>query len=185
MKESKQLEMATFAGGCFWCTEAVFKRLKGVLSVTSGYAGGSTQNPSYEALHSGTTGHAEAIQVEFNPTLISYDDLLEIFWHLHNPTTLNQQGADIGTEYRSLILYHNEEQKEKAVKSKEKIEKEKLYDKPIVTDIVPFQNFYKAESYHQNYYDSNKSAPYCRVVIDPKIQKLLKEFNDKVKDEYK
>jgi len=170
------LETVTLAGGCFWCTEAIFKRLKGVTAVIPGYSGGKKPNPSYEEVCSGTTGHAEVIQIEFDPTIISYDKILDVFWHLHNPTTPNQQGNDIGTQYRSAIFYHSENQKQIADKSKEELEKSGKYKDKIVTTIEPFSNFYKAENYHQNYYDKNKSAPYCQVIIDPKIQKLMKEF---------
>jgi peptide-methionine (S)-S-oxide reductase len=178
-------ELATFAAGCFWCTEAIFKRLKGVDSVMSGYTGGQRENPSYEQVTTGATGHAEAIQVEFDPNIIPYERLLEIFWHLHNPTTLNQQGADVGAQYRSAIFYHDEKQKEIALATKQKIEKEGIYKDPIVTEIVSYENFYPAEEYHKDYYDKNKSAPYCSFVIDPKIQKLLKEFGNDVKQVYK
>ncbi len=179
------METATLAGGCFWCTEAIFKRLKGVTSVIPGYAGGQMENPSYEDVCSGTTGHAEAIQITFDPTIISYDKLLDVFWHLHDPTTLNQQGNDIGTQYRSAIFYHSEKQKQIAEESKEELGKSGMYNQPIVTNITPFTNFYKAENYHQDYYDKNKSAPYCQVIIDPKIQKLMKEYKQEVKEEYK
>lgn len=179
------MEKATFAGGCFWCTEAIFKRLKGVASVVSGYAGGAMANPSYSLVSSGTTGHAEAIQIEFDPKVVTYETLLAVFWATHNPTTLNRQGADVGTQYRSVIFYHTDEQKKLAEESKKQQEKEGLYDNPIVTEIVPFDEFYTAEQYHQNYYDANPTYPYCSVVIDPKIQKLLAKFGDKVKDEYK
>jgi peptide-methionine (S)-S-oxide reductase len=177
------LEKATLAGGCFWCTEAIFKRLKGVISVMPGYAGGEKPNPSYEEVCSGTTGHAEAIQIEFDPSAISYDKILEVFWHLHDPTTPNQQGNDIGTQYRSAIFYNSAKQKEIAEKIKKNIEESGVY-KNIVTEIVPFTNFYKAENYHQNYYDKNKSASYCQIVIDPKIQKLMTNFKKDVKEEY-
>ncbi len=176
------MEKATLAGGCFWCTEAIFKRLKGVISVTSGYSGGEMESPSYEAVSSGRTGHAEAIQIEFDPNIISYEKLLEIFFKLHDPTTMNRQGNDIGPQYRSAIFYSDEKQKETAENVKKKIEEEKIYDKPIVTEIVPFKNFYKAESYHMDYYAKNSDQLYCRVVIDPKIIKLYKEFKDVVKD---
>ncbi len=180
-----QMEIATFAGGCFWCTEAIFKRLKGVKSVMPGYAGGKMGNPGYEKVSSGTTGHAEAIQIEFDSNIIPYDKLLEIFWHTHNPTTLNRQGNDIGTQYRSAIFYHSEKQKKLADKTKKDLEKSGIYKSPIVTEILPFTNFYPAESYHKDYYDKNQSSPYCMFVIDPKIQKLMKEFGNDVKDEYK
>ena len=179
------LEKATLAGGCFWCTEAIFKRLKGVISVMPGYAGGDKENPSYEDVCSGTTGHAETIQIEFDPKVISYDKILDVFWHLHDPTTLNQQGNDIGTQYRSAIFYHSLKQKKIAEKIKKNIEDSKKYEDPVVTEIVPFTNFYKAENYHQNYYDKNKSASYCQIVIDPKIQKLMKNYKEEVKEEYK
>lgn len=178
-------ELATFASGCFWCTEAIFKRLKGIISVTSGYAGGNSKDPSYEQVSTGATGHAESLQIEFDPSIIPYHHLLDIFWHTHNPTTLNQQGADRGTQYRSIIFYHSDEQKKIAENSKEELEKSGTYKDPIVTEIVPFTNFYPAEDYHKDYYDTNKSAPYCTFVIDPKIQKLLKEFGNDVKEEYK
>lgn len=188
-------ETATIVGGCFWCTEAIFKRLKGVISVTSGYTGGKTENPTYEEVSNGNTGHAEAIQIEFDPKIISFKHILDIFWVIHDPTTLNQQGPDTGTQYRSVIFYHNNEQKELAEKSKIEMEKSKTYDKKLVTEIVPFEKFYTAEEYHQNYYERNKqslrsgdlknSNQYCSLVIDPKIQKLLHKFNSDVKEEYR
>lgn len=177
-------ETATFAGGCFWCTEAIFKRLKGVQTVTSGYAGGSDTSPSYSLVSSGSTGHAEAITITFDPTIISYETLLDIFWATHDPTTKDQQGADRGTQYRSVIFYHTDEQRQTAIASQEKLEQEKKYPNPIVTEIVPYTHFYPAESYHQNYYEENRSKPYCMVVIDPKIRKLMDTFTDKVKEEY-
>lgn len=180
--ENLNKETATLAGGCFWCTEAIFKRLKGVLSVMSGYSGGKTQNPTYEKLHSQNTGHAEAIQIEFDPNIISFEKLLEVFFHLHDPTTLNRQGNDMGEEYRSVIFYHNEKQKEIAEKVKENIEKSNMYPDPIVTKIEPFKDFYKAEEYHQNYFERNNNAPYCKFVIDPKIKKLYKEFKNEIKE---
>lgn len=178
-------EVATFGGGCFWCTEAVFKRLKGVTSVTSGYAGGNMENPTYGDVSSGITNHAEAIQIEFDPTVISYEKLLDIFWATHDPTTLNRQGADEGTQYRSIIFYHNDQQKELAQASKERMDEKGKFKSHIVTEIVPFTNFYKAEEYHQNYYERNRDVnPYCTIVIDPKIKKLLDEFNQDVREEY-
>lgn len=188
------METATLAGGCFWCTEAIFKRLKGVVSVVPGYSGGQKENPSYDEVCSGTTGHAEAIQITFDPSVISYEKLLDVFWHLHDPTTPNQQGNDIGTQYRSAIFYHSAKpgtrrylakQKQIAEESKEELEKSEAFNRPIVTQIVPFTNFYKAEDYHKNYYDQNKSASYCQIVIDPKIQKLMSNYKEEVKDEYK
>jgi len=174
------LETATLAGGCFWCTEAIFKRLKGVASVVPGYIGGVTQNPTYEEVCSGKTGHAEAIQITFDPQIITYEKLLDVFWHLHDPTTLNRQGADEGALYRSAVFYHNEGQKQKAERIKQKIEKQRLYAKSLVTEIVPFDKFYPAESYHKNYYYRNREAGYCTYVIDPKIQKLMKEYEKDV-----
>ena len=179
-----QLETATLAGGCFWCTEAVFERLRGVTSVVSGYAASEIPNPSYEQVCSGRTGAAEAIQITFDPSIISYAKLLEIFWHVHDPTTLNRQGNDIGTQYRSGIYYHNDEQKQTALASKEALEKSGAYKKPVVTEIVPFTNFYPAEDYHKEYYDRNRYQPYCQYVIDPKVRKLLKEYRKEVKEEF-
>ena len=178
-----KLDTATLASGCFWCTEAVFMRLKGVTSVVSGYAASKVPNPSYEAVCSGKTGAAEAIQLTYDPSIISYDKLLEIFWHLHDPTTLNRQGNDVGTQYRSAVFYHDDEQKQIALAEKEALEKSGTYKDPIVTEISPFTNFNQAENYHKEYYDRNRSAPYCMFLIDPKVQKLLKEYRNEVKDE--
>lgn len=177
-----QLETVTLAGGCFWCTEAIFTRLKGVTSVVPGYAASKVENPSYEAVCTGRTGAAEAIQITYDPSIISYETLLEIFWHTHDPTTLNRQGNDIGTQYRSAIFYHNEQQKEEAEASKEALEKSGAYNKAVVTEIVPFTNFYPAENYHKDYYDRNRSQPYCMFVINPKVQKLLKEYRKELKE---
>ena len=182
---NEKLEITTLAGGCFWCTEAIFKRLKGIISVVPGYAGGTLENPTYEQVCSGETGHAEAIQIEFDAKIIPFKKILEVFWHTHDPTTLNQQGNDMGTQYRSAIFYHSENQKKEALESKIELEKEKIYKDPVVTEVVPFTNFYKAENYHKDYYDRNKEYPYCNFVIDPKIQKLMREFAKDVKDEYK
>ncbi len=182
---NKSTEIATLAGGCFWCTEAIFKRLKGVKSVVPGYSGGDIENPTYEQVCSGGTGHAEAIQIEFDPSKIPFEKILDIFWHTHNPTTLNQQGNDIGTQYRSSIFYHDKSQQEIAEKSKAELGKSRLYKDPIVTEIVPFSKFYIAEDYHKDYFDSNREKSYCNFVIDPKIHKLLKEYGQDVKDEYK
>jgi peptide-methionine (S)-S-oxide reductase len=179
------MEKATFANGCFWCTEAIFKRLKGIQAVTSGYTGGKREDPSYEQVSTGATGHAEAVQVVFDPKIISYDKLLAIFFATHNPTTLNQQGADVGTQYRSAIFYHTPKQKKEAEEFIKKLTDEKKYKDPIVTEVIPFGAFYTAEEYHQNYYDDNRSYPYCQVIIDPKVQKLLKEFSQDVKEEYR
>lgn len=184
-KEQAGLQMATFAAGCFWCTEAIFKRLKGVDSVISGYAGGNEENPSYMQVSSGRTNHAESVQIIFEPKIIPYDKLLDIFWHTHNPCTKNRQDADIGTQYRSVIFYHNDEQRRVAEQSKADLEKSGYYKDPIVTEIIPFSTFYEAEDYHQNYYDNAPQNPYCAIVIDPKVQKLLKEYGNDVKDEYK
>ncbi len=170
---SNKTELATFGGGCFWCMEAVFERLSGVKSVTSGFAGGHTANPTYEQVCTGETGHAEVTQIEFDPAKISYEKLLDVFWQAHDPTTLNRQGADEGTQYRSVILYHDEAQKLAAEKSKAAAQKN--FKHPIVTEIAPITKFYPAEGYHQEYYDHNSNAPYCRVVIAPKLEKLEKE----------
>lgn len=174
-------ELATFALGCFWCSEAIFEKLKGVEKVISGYTGSETQNLSYEDVSEGSSRHAEAIQITYNPKKISYVDLLYVFWRLHDPTTLNRQGADIGTQYRSAIFYHNEKQKNLALQSKKEVEKEKLYKNPIVTEIAPFDNFYEAEKYHQNFYTTSPEKIYCRFVIDPKIEKLKKGFKNYLK----
>lgn len=177
-------ETATLAGGCFWCTEAIFKRLKGVISVLPGYSGGQIENPSYEEVCRGQTQHAEAIQIEFEKEEIPFEKILEIFFATHDPTTLNQQGADHGTQYRSAIFYHDEKQKETAEKLKKELGKESLYKNPIVMEITPFTNFYPAEDYHRNYFDRNKNAAYCQLVINPKIHKLLEKFGKDVKEEY-
>lgn len=178
------LETATFAGGCFWCFEAVFKRLKGVEEAISGYAGGQLDYPTYEKVSEGNTGHAEAVQVKFDPNIISYEQLVEIFFRLHNPTTLNRQGPDVGEQYRSVIFYHSKSQKETAEKELEKFESEKIYPDPIVTEILPVTKFYKADDYHQDYYERNRNTnPYCTLVIDPKIRKLYRDFKDEVKDD--
>ena len=178
-----QLETVILANGCFWCTEAIFNRLKGVTSVVPGYAASQVENPSYEEVCTGRTGAAEATQITYDPSIISYDTLLEIFWHTHDPTTLNRQGNDIGTQYRSAIFYQNDEQKQDALASKEALERSGAYKKAVVTEIVPFTNFYPAEDYHKDYYDKNRSQGYCMFVIDPKVKKLLKEYKNVVKDE--
>jgi peptide-methionine (S)-S-oxide reductase len=180
-----QLAVATLAGGCFWCTEAVFKRLKGVVSVKSGYTDSDVPNPSYKQVCTGTTGAAESIQVTYDPSVISYETLLDVFWNTHDPTTLNRQGNDVGTQYRSGIYYHNEEQKQSALASKEALEKAGKYNHPVVTEIKAFTNFYPAEAYHDDYYDTNRSQGYCMVIIDPKVKKLLKMYGNEVKEEYK
>jgi peptide-methionine (S)-S-oxide reductase len=168
-----KMETATIGGGCFWCAEAVFQRIPGVKSVTSGFAGGTVPNPSYEQVCTGATGHAEVIQIKFDPAILSYDKLLEIFWEAHDPTTLNRQGADHGTQYRSIILYSDDAQKTAAEASKAKAAKR--FKDPIVTQIVPLKAFYSAEDYHQNYYNSNKNQGYCQFVITPKLKKLISE----------
>ncbi|MEQ3661087.1 MAG: peptide-methionine (S)-S-oxide reductase MsrA [Flavobacterium sp.] len=181
MNIENNMEVATFAGGCFWCTEAIFTELKGVEKVVSGYTGGTVKNPSYREICNGTTGHAEAIQITFNPKEIAFEDLLEVFFGTHDPTTLNRQGADVGTQYRSEIFYHSQEQKEKAEDYIKFIEKEKLYSKPIVTKVSSAVVFYKAEEYHQDYYASNSEQGYCQMVIAPKLEKLRKYYKSKLK----
>jgi peptide-methionine (S)-S-oxide reductase len=175
------LDTATFGEGCFWCTEAVFQRLEGVVSVESGYSGGTIPNPSYEQVCTGTTGHAEVTQVTYDPSKVSYDELLQVFWKTHDPTTLNRQGNDSGTQYRSVIFYHNATQKELAEKYKKELNASGAWKDPIVTEISPFKTFYKAESYHQDYYNNNTNKPYCMFVIGPKLDKFEKVFKDKLK----
>ena len=181
----ENLETATLGAGCFWCVEAIFQDLEGVYSVVSGYSGGHVENPTYKQVTTGETGHAEVTEVKFDPDVISFEDILYVFWRTHDPTTLNRQGADVGTQYRSAIFYHDEKQKEIAEKSKAETEKSGLYNDPIVTEITPFKAFYEAEDYHQDYYNLNPNQPYCRIVIDPKINKFRKQFKDKLKDEVK
>ena len=175
------MELATFGSGCFWCTEAVFQRIKGVEKVTSGYAGGHVKNPTYRQVCGGQTGHAEALQVEYDPAQISYPELLEIFWKTHDPTTRDRQGNDVGPQYRSVIFYHNEEQKRLAEEYKQKLDAASIWEDRIVTEISPFTNFYPAEDYHQNYYNENPYQPYCTFNIRPKVEKLEKVFKDKLK----
>ncbi len=175
------MDTATFGAGCFWCVEAVFQRVEGVVSVKSGYAGGTVKNPSYKEVCSGTTGHAEVCQIIFDKSKVTYDVLLEVFWKTHDPTTLNYQGNDHGTQYRSVVFYHNEEQKQLAEKYKKQINDEKAYPNPIVTEIVPYNNYYEAEDYHQNYYNQNGTQGYCQYVIQPKVEKFEKIFKDKMK----
>ncbi|GAC1414044.1 MAG: peptide-methionine (S)-S-oxide reductase MsrA [Candidatus Doudnabacteria bacterium] len=177
---SENLSTATIAGGCFWCTEAVFKRLKGVESVISGYAGDDGSVPSYNKVSMGNTPYAEAIQIQFDPTVISFEKILEVFWATHNPTTLNRQGNDVGTQYRSAIFYHDQSQKEAAEQSIK--EHSKDFSDPIVTSLESFTKFYSAEEYHLDYYEKNPNNPYCQLVIDPKIQKLLKTFKENLKE---
>lgn len=179
-----QLDTATLANGCFWCTEAIFEELDGVISAVSGYTGGQVENPSYKAVCTGETGHAECLQIVYDPAKITFDELLEVFWQTHDPTTLNRQGADVGTQYRSGIFYHNAEQKEKAEKYKAELDKSGAFDRPIVTEITPFSKFYPAEDYHQAYFENNENAnPYCKIVIRPKLDKFRKVFKDKLKKE--
>lgn len=173
---SDKYETAVFGGGCFWCTEAIFTRLKGVESVQSGYAGGDTQNPTYEQVSTGTTGHAESIQIQFDPQQIKYSDLLNVFFATHNPTTLNRQGDDVGPQYRSAIFYASPQQKQEAEEFIRQLENEEVYDDPIVTEVTPLNKFWPAESYHQRFYENNQSKPYCQIVISPKITKLRQKF---------
>lgn len=175
------LETATFGSGCFWCTEAIFLNVDGVQSVISGYTGGKVKNPTYKEVCSGLTGHAEVIQLTYDPSKVTYDELLEFFWKTHDPTTLNRQGNDAGTQYRSVVYYHNDEQKRLAEHYKKKLDESGAFDAPIVTEISPATTFYKAEDYHQNYYNLNSSAPYCSFVIQPKLEKFKKAFKEKLK----
>ncbi len=176
------MEIATLGSGCFWCTEAVFQRLAGVVGVKSGYTGGKIKNPTYREVCSGLTGHAEVIQIEFDPNVISFEKILEVFWKTHDPTTLNRQGNDVGTQYRSAIFYHSEKQKEIAESYKKQLDESGAYSDPIVTEITEIGEFYEAENYHQNYFDEHGDQPYCSFVIAPKIAKFKKEFSDKIKD---
>ena len=189
-KETKTMEKqtvnngydtATFGAGCFWCVEALFLEVKGVIKVTSGYSGGTTKNPSYEEVCSGTTGCAEVCQIVYDPKLVTFKDLLEVFWQTHDPTTINRQGNDIGTQYRSAVFYHNNEQKELAAKYKAELDKSGAFSRPIVTSLEPYNTFYAAEEYHQNYYNQNKDAPYCSFMIKPKLDKFKKAFAGKLK----
>jgi peptide-methionine (S)-S-oxide reductase len=176
------LELATFGSGCFWCTEAVFQRVEGVEKVVSGYSGGKIKNPTYKEVCSGLTGHAEVIQLTYDPKKISFEELLEIFWMTHDPTTLNRQGADVGTQYRSAIFYHTEEQRTLAESYKKKLDESEAFESSIVTEISSVSTFYPAEDSHQNYYNLNGNAPYCSYVIQPKLEKFKKVFKDKLKD---
>jgi len=181
IKMDNDLKIATFANGCFWCTEAIFQRLEGVEKVLPGYIGGKIKNPNYKEVSSGTTGHAEALQIQFDPNIISYRELLDIFFYTHDPTTLNRQGYDVGTQYRSAIFYHDERQKNDAEKIISQLEKEKVYADNIVTEITAYDIFYVAEDYHQNYYNNNKNQGYCRAVINPKLDKFVKKYGSKIK----
>ena len=176
-------ELATFGSGCFWCTEAVFLQMRGVQRVVSGYSGGSVPNPTYEAVCGGRTGHAEVVQVTFDPAVISFPELLEVFWRSHDPTTRNRQGNDVGTQYRSAIFYHSERQKELAERYKQKIDAAHVYPAPLVTEIEPFTAFYAAEGYHQNFFANNSLQPYCSAIIGPKLDKLRSVFREKLKSE--
>jgi len=178
---SQPIDTATFGAGCFWCVEAVFQRLDGVISIKSGYSGGTVKNPSYREVCTGNTGHAEVCQIVYDKRKVSFDELLEVFWKTHDPTTLNMQGNDHGTQYRSAIFYHNQEQKEKAESYKKELNAAHVYPNPIVTEIVPFTNYYAAEDYHQNYYNQNGNEGYCKFVIQPKVEKFEKIFKDKMK----
>ena len=174
-------EKITFGNGCFWCTEAIFQQVKGVVKSTSGYSGGHVENPTYEQVCEKNTGHAEVIQIEYNPAEVTVDELLEVFWQTHDPTTLNRQGNDVGPQYRSVVFYHTEQQKERAEFYKKKLDTSGAFDNPIVTTIEPFTNFYVAENYHQDYYNRNGNQPYCYFVIRPKMEKFEKAFKDKMK----
>jgi peptide-methionine (S)-S-oxide reductase len=177
----KELEKATLGGGCFWCTEAVYLELKGVVDVKPGYSGGHVKNPSYKEVCNETTGHAEVVQITFDPDLVSFAEILEVFFVTHDPTSLNRQGNDVGTQYRSAIFYHSEEQKQTAKKVIELLTKDKVYNKPIVTEVTAFDAFYVAEDYHINYFARNKNQPYCQYVVAPKVEKFRKVFKEKMK----
>lgn len=181
-QEASRMETITLGGGCFWCVEAVFQELKGVTKIVSGYAGGTVPNPTYEAVCSGRTGHAEVAQISFDPAVISLPEVLEVFWKTHDPTTLNRQGNDVGTQYRSIVLYSNEEQKQTVEAYKKKLDESGAFNRPIVTEIKPLTTFYPAEAYHQNYYRTNPNQGYCQYVIVPKLDKFRKVFKDKLKD---
>jgi peptide-methionine (S)-S-oxide reductase len=181
LKMSDKFEIATLANGCFWCTEAIFQRLNGVEKVTSGYSGGKVKNPSYNEVTSGETGHAEVIQIQFNPSVITFQEILDVFFATHDPTTLNRQGYDVGTQYRSAIFYHSTAQKEVAETFIKALSEAKVFDKKIVTEVTAFDTFYEAEAYHQNYYNNNKNQGYCVAVINPKLDKFIKKYKDKLK----
>lgn len=182
MKDNDGLELATFGAGCFWCVEAIFQRVDGVEKVVSGYSGGQVNNPSYKEVCQGTTGHAEVCQLSYDPKVVSYEELLEVFWQTHDPTTLNRQGNDVGTQYRSAVFFHNANQKELAKEYKKKLDEAGIYNNPIVTEIVAFEKMYVAEDYHQNYFNENGNQPYCSFVIQPKVEKFQKVFKDKLKN---
>jgi len=179
--DTSSLQVATFGAGCFWCVETIYQRIEGVQKVVSGYSGGKVKNPAYKEVCNGTTGHAEVCQIVFDPQKVSFDLLLKVFWEIHDPTTLNRQGADVGTQYRSVIFYHDENQKLTAEKYKEKLDSAHIWNSPVVTEITAFDVFYPAEGYHQNYYNSNLDQPYCHFVIMPKLEKFEKVFSDILK----
>ena len=181
MNENRGLETATLAGGCFWCLEAVYDEIEGVEEVASGYAGGSTPHPTYEQVCTGNTGHAEVVQIKFDPSVISFDDILDVFFTIHDPTTLNRQGNDVGTQYRSAIFYHSPEQEQTARKKIAELEAARLWDEPIVTEVVPITAFYPAEEYHQEYFSRNPYQPYCQIVVAPKVAKARKHFLARLK----
>ncbi len=181
MSAEQSRELATLAGGCFWCLEAVYKELRGVERVVSGYAGGHVSNPNYREVCEGTTGHAEVVQITFDPSNVSYRELLEVFFTIHDPTTLNRQGADVGTQYRSAVFYHTPEQRETAEQVIAEMTAERVWDSPIVTEVTPLEKFYPAEDYHQDYFDKNPAQPYCRAVVAPKVSKFRKLFLDRLK----
>jgi peptide-methionine (S)-S-oxide reductase len=180
MSDSK-VELATFGAGCFWCTEAVFQNVKGVSKAVSGYAGGKVKNPTYREICTGLTGHAEVTQITFDPSKVSFEELLEVFWNTHDPTTLNRQGADEGTQYRSVVFYHTDEQRKAAENYKSQLEASKVFKNPIVTEISPLPDYYPAENYHQNYFDLNPNQSYCQYVVRPKVEKFKKQFHSKLK----
>lgn len=184
-EQENKNETATLGGGCFWCTEAVYKEMKGVVNVVPGYSGGHIKNPAYREVTTGRTGHAEVVQITFDPQVASFSDILEVFFMTHDPTTLNRQGNDVGTQYRSAVFYHNEDQKQTAEKVIELFEKENVYEDPIVTEVTPFDVFYLAEDYHHNYFARNKNQPYCQFVVAPKVEKFKKVFKEKLKSSEK
>lgn len=181
-KGSGRTEVATLGGGCFWCLEPIYEELQGVEDVVVGYAGGDVPNPSYEQVCSGRTGHAEVVQITFNPGVIAFDDILRVFFTMHDPTTLNRQGADVGIQYRSIVLYHDESQKVKAERIIQEIEAEDIWDNQIVTQVEPLDTFYRAEEYHQEYFRKNPNAGYCRAVVAPKVSKFRKKYRDRLKE---
>ena len=183
IRMSNNIETATIANGCFWCTEAIFQRLNGIETVISGYSGGTTKNPSYKEISTGRTGHAEVIQLKFNPSIITFQEILEVFFSTHDPTTLNRQGGDIGTQYRSAIFYHSEEQKQVAEQFIKVLTEASVFENPIVTKVTKFTIFYNAEAYHQNYYNNNKTQGYCMAVINPKLEKFIKKYKAKLKQQ--